>query len=102
MDFGAPVGSSVIAADGGVVTLAKTGYNGGYGHYIIIDHQDGTETLYSHFSDMLVSVGDTVTTGQLLGYVGMTGRTTGPNIHFEIRGASNPFTQCEYLTRCGY
>ncbi len=67
------------------------GWNGGYGNYIVIRHGGGTQTLYAHTSSNLVSVGDTVSAGETIGAVGNTGQSTGPHLHFEVRGTSNPF-----------
>ena len=85
VDFGAPIGTTVVASDGGTVTKASSGYNGGYGTVVEIDHHDGTSSLYAHLSTLLVPPGQSVTPGQALGYIGMTGKTTGPHLHFEIR-----------------
>lgn len=101
IDFGAPVGTKVVASDSGVVTIAQYGYNGGYGTVIEINHEDGTTSRYAHLSQLLVSVGDRVHGGQLIGYVGNTGRSTGPHLHFEVTGSTNPFKECSYLSRCG-
>jgi murein DD-endopeptidase MepM/ murein hydrolase activator NlpD len=67
------------------------GWNGGYGTYIVIKHENGTQTLYAHNSSNTVSVGDEVEQGDVIGYVGQTGKATGPHLHFEVRGAKNPF-----------
>jgi murein DD-endopeptidase MepM/ murein hydrolase activator NlpD len=92
VDLAAPAGTPIYAAAGGKVIISKTGgYNGGYGTYVTISHPNGTQTLYAHMSRNLVSVGQTVTQGQQIGAIGMTGKTTGPHVHFEIRGAKNPF-----------
>ena len=93
VDFGAPVGTSVRAAAEGTVILAKTGYNGGYGTYIIVDHGNGTQTVYAHLSKLLVSVGDKVSQGEKIALSGNTGRSTGPHLHFESRGVANPWTK---------
>jgi murein DD-endopeptidase MepM/ murein hydrolase activator NlpD len=69
----------------------KTGWNGGYGKYIVISHPNGTQTLYAHNLENYVSVGDAVVRGQIIGSVGSTGKSTGPHLHFEVRGAKNPF-----------
>src|SRR5690606_1590516 len=91
IDLGAPVGTGVYASAGGSVILAKSsGWNGGYGNYIIISHDNGTQTLYSHLSSVNVSLGQRVSQGDLIGAVGSTGKSTGPHLHFEVRGASNP------------
>jgi len=74
------------------VIIARTsGWNGGYGNYIVINHGNGTQTLYGHLSSLAVTVGKTVTRGEIIGYMGSTGRSTGAHLHFEIRGAKNPF-----------
>ncbi len=92
IDFGAPVGTPVIASAGGTVIIARSsGWNGGYGLYVVISHSNGTQTLYAHLSSVNVSVGDTVSKGQVIGKVGNTGKSTGPHLHFEVRGARNPF-----------
>jgi murein DD-endopeptidase MepM/ murein hydrolase activator NlpD len=92
VDFGAPRGTSVIAAASGQVTKSVgSGWNGGYGNFIVIRHPNGTETLYSHMSSVIVSHGQNIVQGQVIGYIGSTGRSTGPHLHFEVRGAANPF-----------
>ncbi len=92
VDIGASVGTPVLASAGGVVIVARnTGWNGGYGSYVVIQHGNGTQTLYAHASAVLVSTGDIVTMGQTIGLVGQTGKATGPHLHFEVRGAANPF-----------
>lgn len=92
IDIGTSVGSKVMASAMGKVIVSKSGgYNGGYGNYIVVSHPNGTQTLYAHLSQNLVSVGASVTQGQVIGYSGNTGRSTGPHLHFEVRGAKNPF-----------
>lgn len=93
VDFGAPIGTSVYAAMGGVVTLTRTdgGWNGGYGNYIVIKHPNGVQTLYAHLDSVSVDKGETVDRGQVIGRSGNTGKSTGPHLHFEVRGARNPF-----------
>ncbi len=94
IDFGAPTGTSVYASAGGRVIVAKAGgWNGGYGSYVVIDHGNGTQTLYAHLSSVSISSGESVSQGDLLGAVGSTGRSTGPHLHFEVRGAKNPFAR---------
>lgn len=102
VDFGASTGSSVLASASGRVTKSiNAGWNGGYGKFIVIEHDNGTETLYSHLNNVIVSRGQRVVKGQVIGYLGSTGRSTGPHLHFEIRGAHNPFTDCGLRTSCG-
>jgi LysM repeat protein len=92
VDFGAPTGTSVLAsATGNVIVSRVDGWNGGYGKYVIIAHANGTQTVYAHLNALNVSVGDEVSQGELIGYVGSTGNSTGPHLHFEIRGAKNPW-----------
>ncbi len=92
IDLGAPLGTSILAAADGEVIISRTGgWNGGYGNYIVVRHRNGTQTLYAHNSRNSVSVGDTVNQGDPIGAVGSTGKSTGPHLHFEIRGAKNPF-----------
>jgi LysM repeat protein len=98
VDLAAPMGTSIVAADSGTVIIAKSGglWNGGYGNYVVISHPNGTQTLYAHMSKVLASVGQTVAQGQRIGLVGKTGEATGPHVHFEVRGARNPFS-CRLL-----
>lgn len=92
VDFGTAMGSSVIAAASGEVVISKGGgWNGGYGTYIVIKHANGVQTLYAHLSETAVGVGASVAAGDVIGYSGNTGRSTGPHLHFEVRGATNPF-----------
>jgi len=92
VDMAAPVGTQIMAsAEGDVIISRGSGWNGGYGIYVVIRHDNGTQTLYSHMSKDIVSVGQHVVQGQVIGYVGSTGLSTGAHLHFEIRGAKNPF-----------
>lgn len=92
VDFGAAVGTPIRAAAAGEVIVSKSGgWNGGYGSYVVIRHPNGTQTLYAHNSSNAVGVGTRVAAGQTVAYVGNTGRSTGPHLHFEVRGARNPF-----------
>ncbi|HYC83526.1 MAG TPA: peptidoglycan DD-metalloendopeptidase family protein [Candidatus Paceibacterota bacterium] len=92
IDIGASIGTDVYAALPGQVLVARSsGWNGGYGNYVVIRHANGVQTLYSHLSSVAVRVGQTVERGEGIGTVGNTGRSTGPHLHFEVRGASNPF-----------
>lgn len=83
VDIGAASGDTVSAAAGGTVTIAE--YSSSYGNYVVIYHSDGTTTLYAHMSSIAVSVGQTVSRGTTVGYVGATGNVTGPHLHFEVR-----------------
>ena len=84
VDIAAPTGTSVsVAAEGQVL---RTGYDaGGYGRFIEVRHPNGMSTLYGHLSRIDVATGDAVTSGQRIGLVGSTGRSTGPHLHFEVR-----------------
>ena len=85
IDWALPVGSNLTAAKDGVVSIAnKSGFGGGYGLYVVINHADGSKTLYGHMSRVDVSVGDRVAQGQSIGLSGNTGKSTGPHIHFTI------------------
>ena len=83
LDIGASHGATIVASDGGTVTTA--GEKGGYGNCVMIDHGNGYYTLYGHMSSIAVSVGQSVSKGDTIGYVGSTGVSTGPHCHFEIR-----------------
>ena len=83
-DIGASYGTAIWAADSGTVVYSSDGWNGGWGNYVMIDHGNGMQTLYAHMSSRAVSVGQTVSRGQTIGYVGSTGMSTGPHLHFEM------------------
>jgi murein DD-endopeptidase MepM/ murein hydrolase activator NlpD len=92
IDIGAVPGTPVMAAATGRVIVAKVGgYNGGYGNMIIITHDNGIQTVYAHLRAVYITTGSQVEQGQVIGEVGNTGRSTGPHLHFEVRGAKNPF-----------
>ena len=102
IDIGAPRGTPVYAAANGTVLIARNNgaWNGGYGNYVVITHSNGSQTLYSHMRSAVALPGQSVVSGQLIGYVGATGRATGPHLHFEVRGAANPFRHCRAGTVC--
>ena len=81
-DIPAGYGAEILAAASGTVVTA--GWVSGYGNYTVIDHGGGLMTAYGHQSSFAVSVGDVVTQGQVIGYVGSTGNSTGPHLHFEV------------------
>lgn len=83
LDYAAPVGTAIHAADGGVVVQA--GWSGAYGNLITINHHNGFVTLYGHCSRVYVHVGQKVFKGETIGAIGSTGRSTGPHCHFEIK-----------------
>ncbi|MDQ2933147.1 MAG: peptidoglycan DD-metalloendopeptidase family protein [bacterium] len=92
VDIAGAVGTPLYAAAAGKVILSSnSGWNGGYGNLIIISHSNGTQTVYAHNSKNIVSVGETVEQGEKIGLMGSTGKSTGSHLHFEIRGAKNPF-----------
>ena len=93
VDIGARKGDNIYAAAAGTVLVAKSGngWNGGYGNYVVISHPNGTQTLYAHMSKVLTSAGASVGQGDTIGLVGSTGESTGAHLHFEVRGAENPF-----------
>jgi murein DD-endopeptidase MepM/ murein hydrolase activator NlpD len=91
IDIAGPLGTPVYAADAGVVVLA--GWNGGYGYCVIIDHGNGWQTLYGHFSAYYAQSGQNVRRGQAIGKMGSTGNSTGSHLHFEMHrngGLVNP------------
>ena len=85
IDIAASYGTPIYAAASGTVTLAKTGYGGGYGNHIIISHGNGVQTLYGHCSSLCVEQGAHVSQGQLIAKMGSTGNSTGNHLHFEVR-----------------
>lgn len=94
VDLAAPRGTTIVASAKGVVIISRgSGWNGGYGNYIVIQHANGTQTLYAHLSSVVAHEGSEVEQGQLIGYSGSTGKSTGPHLHFEVRGAKNPFAK---------
>jgi len=82
-DIAVAKGTDIYAFADGTVILSQ--HDGGYGKYIVIEHDEGYETLYAHCSKILVSVGETVSKGQLVALVGSTGQVTGPHLHFELK-----------------
>jgi murein DD-endopeptidase MepM/ murein hydrolase activator NlpD len=94
IDYMANIGTPVASAADGVVIKTSTGWSGGYGNEIVVSHGGGVATRYGHLSQILVSVGQTVSQGQRIGLSGSTGRSTGPHLHFEkiVNGHTvNPF-----------
>lgn len=91
VDIGAPIGTSIRAAASGTVLVARTGWNGGYGGLVVISHPNGTQTYYAHMSRLGTTAGAHVEQGETIGYVGSTGKSTGPHLHFEVRNGRNPF-----------
>ena len=92
VDLAISCGTPVAASAAGTVLIAKsTGWNGGYGKYVVIAHPNGTQTLYGHLKEIFVASGNKVPQGMTIALVGSTGNSTGCHVHFEIRGAKNPF-----------
>ena len=88
----------IYAAESGTVIRAQaSGYNGGYGRNVMIDHGNGLVTLYGHMSQLYVNVGDQVTRGQTIGIMGSTGRSTGPHVHFEVRVNGSRVNPLSYI-----
>jgi len=95
IDFAVGYGTPIHAADSGMVIYAT--WMSGYGNVIIIDHGRGISTLYAHQSSLAVGTGSVVARGQVVGYVGSTGFSTGPHLHFEVRVNGNPVDPMGYL-----
>jgi murein DD-endopeptidase MepM/ murein hydrolase activator NlpD len=99
VDIAAPVGTAVRAADSGVVVFA--GRLNGYGNTVIVRHSDNYVTVYGHNSRILVGEGASVARGQTIAEVGTSGRTTGPNLHFEVRYDNHAYNPLSYLAPPG-
>lgn len=95
IDFGSGRGTEIYAASNGKVVLAE--FNSSFGNYIVIEHKDGQSTAYAHLDRLSVSKGDIVTKGQIVGYSGSTGRSTGPHLHYEVRTNGTPVNPKDYL-----
>lgn len=95
IDIGAPNGTPVHATGDGIVKSAAM--SNGYGREVVIDHGHGVETVYGHMSGFACIAGETVVRGQIIGYVGHSGRTTGPHLHYEVRIRDIPVNPHKYL-----
>lgn len=95
IDISAGFGTPIHAAASGMVLVA--GYTGGYGNLVVLDDGNSISTAYAHQQSIVVTVGQTVTQGQVIGYVGSTGFSTGPHLHFEVRVNGSPVDALGYL-----
>jgi murein DD-endopeptidase MepM/ murein hydrolase activator NlpD len=95
VDISAAVGSSVIAPADGLVTFAD--FQGGYGREVVVDHGHGITTRYGHLSSFAVAAGQYLHRGDTIGYVGLSGRSTGPHLHYEVRIHETPVNPHKYL-----
>lgn len=97
IDLAAPKGTPVhVTADGVVLS---SGWAGGYGKLVVVDHGNGIHTYYAHLSRLAVVPGEEVHSGETIAYSGSTGRSTGPHVHYEIRLAGTPVNPYKYMTR---
>lgn len=97
LDIAAPLGTAVVSAYGGHVSAV--GWGGDYGKRVIIDHGNGYQTLYAHFSSFTVKEGEQVNQNQMIGRIGSTGRSTGPHLHFEVRLHGSLLNPWDYLPK---
>lgn len=95
IDIGADMNTEIYAAASGIVTYA--GEMDGYGNYVVIDHENGFETAYAHCNTILVSVNKSVKKGEIIAYVGSTGNSTGPHLHFEVRLSGEHLNPLDYV-----
>jgi murein DD-endopeptidase MepM/ murein hydrolase activator NlpD len=95
VDISAPFGTAIVATADGTIESAAMG--NGYGNEVVIDHGGGVKTIYAHMSGFHCSAGDQVVRGQIIGYVGVTGRSTGPHVHYEVRLRNVPVNPHKYL-----
>jgi len=96
IDFTAPVGTPIYATGDGKVERLKSQMNG-YGNVVMINHGYGYETLYAHMSKIIVKPGQKVKRGEIIGYVGNTGRSTGPHLHYEVRKNGKPINPVHFF-----
>jgi murein DD-endopeptidase MepM/ murein hydrolase activator NlpD len=95
IDITAPFGAPVVAVAAGTVT--EVGWHGGWGNLVVVDHGGGLETYYAHNSSFAVSVGTSVSQGQVISYVGSTGNSSGPHVHLEVHVNGTPVDPMGYL-----
>ncbi len=100
VDFGSNRGTPIYATGDGVVEKAqRSGFNGGFGHQVLLDHGFGYKTRYAHMERVDVAVGDTVRRGDPIGTVGNTGRSSGPHLHDEVSSTGRPVNPINYFDR---
>ena len=99
LDIAASYGSSIVAADGGKVVFAGRGSGStwSYGNYVVIDHENGLQTIYAHCSSLNVSTGERVFQGQTIARVGDSGRATGAHCHFQVKLHGTTVSPYNYL-----
>jgi len=95
IDISAPRGAKVIATADGVIVFS--GYRKDYGRLVAIEHKFGISTRYGHLDSCVVKAGDEVSKGDIIGYVGSTGRSTGPHVHYEVRLRNQPLNPLRFL-----
>ena len=96
VDLAASSGTPIYATKSGTVTMAD--YSSVNGYYVTINHGDGYSSLYAHMTNYIVSSGQTVTKGQIIGYVGTSGWSTGPHLHFEIYYGGSTVNPMDYVS----
>jgi len=96
IDFTAPIGTPIYATGNGTIERLKHKMTG-YGKVVMIDHGYGYETLYAHMSKVIVRPGQKIKRGEIIGYVGNTGRSTGPHLHYEVRKNSKPINPVHFF-----
>lgn len=99
IDIAAPYGTPIYAAESGTVIETGSGWNGGYGNCVRISHDDGNVTVYAHQSSIAIKNGDYVVKGQIIGYVGSTGDSTGNHLHFEVRSNGTYANPTKYVSQ---
>ncbi len=99
IDIAAPYGTPIYAAESGTVIETGGGWNGGYGNCVRISHDDGNVTVYAHQSSIAIEYGDYVVKGQIIGYVGSTGDSTGNHLHFEVRSSGTYINPTNYVSQ---
>lgn len=102
IDICASNGTAIWAAASGKVVKSSDGWNGGWGNYVMIDHNNGLQTLYAHMSSRACSVGQTVSQGQTIGYVGSSGMSSGPHLHFEVWSNGSRTNPLNYFAKGTY